>query len=181
MQILLKISSVIDWINSRVGIFVAYLVYLIMGIIAYEVVMRTAFNHPTTWVHDVSGWTQVFYIFLGGAWALQRGYFVRVDVAYQKFPVRVQAAIDLFIGSVLMAAFAYVIIDKGFDLGLRSYGMGETSANGTWKGRVWPAKLVVPIGMILITLAWVSRAIRSAIRLIDPNAIDSEESVEAAG
>lgn len=181
MKILLKLAAVIDAVNARIGVVVAYIVFLIMGIIGYEVVMRTFFNQPTAWVHDVSGWAQVFYVFLGGAWALQKGYFVRVDVLYKKFPIRVQAAIELFIGSALMAMFAYVMIDKGLDFGLQSLRVGETSANGTWNGRVWPAKLVLPLGMCLLSLAWISRAIRASIRLIDPSQIAAEEDVEAAG
>ncbi|MCY4458919.1 MAG: TRAP transporter small permease subunit [Albidovulum sp.] len=178
---MLKLAAIIDAINAKIGTAAAYLVYVVMGIIGYEVVMRTFFNKPTTWVHDLSGWLLVFYIFLGGAWALQKGYFVRVDVAYMHFPARVQAAIELFAGTALMALFSWIMITKGFEFGMRSYNLGETSANGSWEGRVWPAKLVMPIGMILLSLAWAARAIRAAARLIDPASVESEEESGAAG
>lgn len=178
---LLKLASVIDSINARIGTVAAYLAYVIMAIIGYEVVTRTFFNKPTAWVHDLSGWLLVFYVFLGGAWALQKGYFVRVDIAYMHFPARVQAAIDLIVGTTLMALFAWVMITKGFEFGMRSFNVGETSANGSWKGRVWPAKLIMPVGMALLSLAWASRAIRAAIRLIDPNSVSVEEEAGATG
>ena len=178
---LLNLASIIDAINAKIGAVVAYLAYVIMAIIGYEVVTRTFFNKPTAWVHDLSGWLLVFYVFLGGAWALQKGYFVRVDVAYMHFPARVQAAIDLFVGTALMVLFAWVMITKGFEFGMRSYNVGETSANGSWEGRVWPAKLIMPVGMILLSLAWASRAIRAAIRLIDPKSVSAEEDSEATG
>ena len=178
---MLKLASIIDAINAKIGTVAAYLVYVIMGIIGYEVVMRTFFNKPTTWVHDVSGWLLVFYVFLGGAWALQKGYFVRVDVAYMHFPTRIQAAIELFVGTALMALFAWVMITRGFEFGMRSFNVGETAANGAWEGRVWPAKLIMPVGMILLSFAWASRAIRAAVRLIDPMAIEDEEDAGAAG
>ena len=178
---MLKLAATIDAINAMIGTVAAYLVYVVMGIIGYEVVMRTLFNKPTAWVHDLSGWLLVFYIFLGGAWALQKGYFVRVDVAYMHFPARVQAAIELFAGTTLMALFAWIMITKGFEFGMRSYNVGETSANGSWEGRVWPAKLVMPVGMILLSLAWASRAIRAVARLIDPTAVASEEDSGAVG
>ena len=179
---MLKLAATIDSFNARIGAIVAYLVYVVMAIIGYEVVMRTFFNKPTAWVHDLSGWLLVFYVFLGGAWALQRGYFVRVDVAYMHFPPRLQAAIDLFVATGLMALFAWVMITRGFEFGLRSYNLGETSANGSWEGRVWPAKLIMPVGMILLSLAWLSRAIRAAARLIDPNSmLNDDEDVGAVG
>ena len=180
-MVMLKLASAIDAVNAKIGLVTAYLVYFMMAMIGFEVFMRTVFDNPTTWVHDMSSWTQVFYIFLGGAWALQKGYLVRVDVAYQSFPVRVQAFIDLFITSVLMALFAWVMITKGLDFGIRSFQTGEISANGTWNGPVWPAKLIIPIGMVLLTLAWTARAIRAAYRLIDPNSVGLEEEAEAAG
>ena len=84
-------------------------------------------------------------------------------------------------GASLMALFAWVMITRGFEFGLRSYNLGETSANGSWEGRVWPAKLIMPIGMILLSLAWVSRAIRAAARLLDPNSISDDEDAGAVG
>lgn len=178
---MLRLASAIDTVNAKIGVIAAYLVYFIMGFIGYEVVMRTFFDKPTTWVHDMSAWAQVFYIFLGGAWALQKGYFVRVDVAYERFPPRVQAFIDLIITSALMGLFAYVMITKGYEFGMRSFNNGEISSNGTWSGPVWPAKLILPIGMVLLTLSWFARAIRAAYRLVDPTSIETEDDVEVVG
>ena len=177
----MKLASIIDAINARVGVFAAYLVYVIMAIIGYEVVTRTFFNKPTAWVHDLSGWLLVFYVFLGGAWALQKGYFIRVDIVYMHFPERIQAAIELFVGTALMALFSWIMITKGFEFGMRSFNVGETPASGTWEGRVWPAKLIMPVGMILLSLAWAGRAIRAAVRLISPTAVAAEENAGATG
>lgn len=176
-----SLASGIDAVNAKIGLVAAYLVYVIIAIIVFEIVMRSFFNQPTTWVHDTSGWLQVFYIFLGGAWALHRGYLVRVDVLYQNFPIRVQAFIDLFITTTLMAVFCYIMITRGFDFAMRAYDTGEVPMSGAWKGPVWPAKAVIVVGMTLLSLAWLSRAIRAGIRLFDPTAIESEDDVEAAG
>ena len=178
---LLKLSSRIDAINKWIGTFAAYLVYVIIAIILYEIIMRSAFNHPTPWVHDTSGWLQVFYVFFGGAWALQRGYLVRVDVLYQQFPARVRAFIDLVITSLLMGLFIWVMIDKGYDFALKSFNRGETPMNGAWEGPVWPAKFAVVIGSLLLGLAWFSKAIRAGYRLVDPSLFPEDDEVEAAG
>lgn len=80
-----------------------------------------------------------------------------------------------------MALFAWVMITEGFDFGMKSFNNSEVPSTGAWNGPVWPSKLVIPVGMALLTLAWVARAIRAAYRMIDPSAVESEEDVEAAG
>ena len=169
----------IDAFNAAVGHVTSFLVYVMIAVIIYEVTARFFFNAPTTWAHDVSGWLQVGYVFLGGAWALQKGYLVRVDVLYQGLSVRMQAAIDLVVSTALLAVFAYIMITKGWGLAYKSFEMGEVSSNGAWQGRVYPAKFMIPLGMALLSLSWFARCIRQAIRLVDPDAIEPE--VESGG
>ena len=170
----------IDAFNAAVGHVTSFLVYVMIAVIIYEVTARFFFNAPTTWAHDVSGWLQVGYVFLGGAWALQKGYLVRVDVLYQGLSVRMQAAIDLVVSTTLLAVFAYMIT-KGWGLAYKSFEMGEVSSNGAWKGRVYPAKFMIPLGMALLSLSWFARCIRQAIRLVDPDAIEPEAESGGAG
>ncbi len=172
-----KLASAIDTLNARIGVAISYLVYVIMAIIAYEVAARYMFNKPTPWAHDLGGWLQVFYIFLGGAWALQRGYFVRVDVFYSRFSPRLRACVDLFVGTALMAAFAWAMTTRGLDFGIKSFRLGEVPQHGAWEAPVWPSKMAIVAGMLLLSLAWFARAIRSAIRLFDlPEVVDEHDS-----
>lgn len=160
-----RIAARIDAFGSLLGRLVALLIFVMMTIIAIEVVSRYFFNRPTAWVQDFSGWLQVAYVFLGAPFALKRGYFVRVDVFYARFSPRLQAIVDLSVSSVLFACFATVMIWKGLDFALASYRMGETSSSGVWQGRVYPSKFLLPIGMILLTLAWLAQICRQALLL----------------
>ena len=172
---MLKLASAIDALNGAIGKAAAYLVYFVMAIILYEIAMRSLFNRPTAWVHDASSWALVLYIFLGGAWALQKGYFVRVDILHRRLPARIRALIDLAIGTALMAAFAWAMIFEGYDFGMRSFASGEIPISGAWPGPVWLSKLAVPIGTGLLALAWLSRAIRAALALLDPGGAVHED------
>ena len=175
------LATRIDAFNAAIGHATSFLVYVMIAVILYEITARFFFNAPTTWAHDVSGWLQVGYVFLGGAWALQKGYLVRVDVVYQGLSVRTQAAIDLAVSTALMAVFAWIMITKGWDLAYKSFEIGEVSSNGAWQGRVYPAKIMVPLGMLLLSLSWLARCIRQAIRLVDPNALEPEADSGGAG
>lgn len=168
---ILRLATWIDRINGAIGRLVSLAIFVMVGVIMIETVARYFFNAPTPWAHDVSGWLQVAYVFLGGAYALQRGYLVRVDVLYASLPPRMQALIDLSLSTVFFACFAGVMIWKGTDLALQSLAMNEVSATGAWRGPIWPAKFMIPIGMVLLTLAWLARMAEQALRLIDPDRV----------
>ena len=165
-----RIAVGIDALSAAIGRAVSLLIFIMIAIIAVEVVSRYFFNRPTAWVQDFSGWLQVAYVFLGAAFALQRGYMVRVDVIYGRLSPRLQAIIDLTLSTVLFICFAAVLIWKGMEFALASYRMGEVSASGVWGGPVWPAKFLVPIGMALLALAWLAQICRAALRLVDKSA-----------
>ena len=165
---LLRVADVLDGFTSLIGKVMAPLIFVMIAVIMIEVFGRYFFNRPTPWAHDVSSWLQVAYIFLGGAFALQRGYLVRVDLLFAVLPRRAQAVIDLSLSSTLFAVFAIVVVSRGLDFAMLSWNMGETSATGVWQGPVWPAKFLVPIGMILMTLAWLAHCSRQIVHLVDP-------------
>lgn len=171
-----KVAAAIERLNAAIGRLVSLLIFVIIAVILYEVIARSLLNSPTRWAHDVSGWIQVVYVFLGGAWALQRGYFVRVDIVFQSFRPKIQAAIDLVLGTALMGVFAYVMIGEGWGFFMKAYTLGEVSNTGAWSGPVWPSKIVIPIGMSLLALAWIARSIRAiAVFFKDPAPEDDDD------
>lgn len=177
---LLRLADWLDRPGRHVGRAIVPLIFVMIAVIMTEVLGRYFIGRPTPWAYDVSGWLQVAYIFLGGAYALQRGYMVRVDLVFGVLPPRACALIDLTLGSVLFAAFAWVMIVRGFAFALTSLAMGETSSTGVWQGPVWPAKFLVPLGMILLSLSWLAHCARQLARLIDPSTV-GEENGEGTG
>lgn len=156
-----KIIDSLDRIIQIVGQLTSYSILLIIIIILYEVVLRYFFNSPTTWVHEVSGWLQTLLIMFGGAYALQKGYFIRVDVLYNYFSKKTQFFIDLLISTTFFVIFAYILIYFGFKFAYSSLLMKELSSTGVWKGPVWPIKFTLPIGSILLVISWLLHILKS--------------------
>ena len=156
----------LDAVNEVIGRAVSLVICVMIAVVMFETVARYFFNAPTPWAHESSGWLQVAYIFLGGAFALQRGFLVRVDLIYSHLSPRAQALIDLTLGSVLFGLFAVVMIWKGTNFAYLSFKMGEISATEAWSGPVYPAKFMIPAGMILLTLAWLTRSCRQILLLL---------------
>src|SRR3546814_308512 len=151
---MLKVIDAIEHFAEKLGRLMSLAIFAMIGLITYEVVARYFFNAPTDWGQDVAGWIQVAYVFLGAGWVLQTGHFVRVDILYMNFPPKIKAWIDLTITTVLFACFGAVLFWHGGELALRSYEIGESSMTGTWSGRVYPAKFMVPIGTAILLLSW---------------------------
>jgi TRAP-type mannitol/chloroaromatic compound transport system permease small subunit len=176
-----RFVALVHGLNAAIGRAVSLFIYVMIFVIMYETLARYFFNAPTAWAHDVSGWLQVAYVFLGGAYALQKGYLVRVDVLYASLSPRAQATIDLTASTVMFVCFATVMIWKGSTLALQSFAMGETSSTGVWRGPVYPAKFMVPIGMGLLCLAWLARMAQQFARLVDPSAPNPDDQETRAG
>ncbi len=169
-RLLVRLQHLAGWIDSLIALIgqgAAFVIFPIMGIIALDVVMHSAFNRPLDWALDLCRWALVFYVFLGGAWALRVGAFVRVDILFARLGRREQALVDLLVSSALMVPFLTVMIVEGLAFGLQAFALGETTATATWNGRVWPAKLAIPAGATLLALAWLSHVIKCLADLSD--------------
>ncbi|OED47303.1 hypothetical protein AB838_16370 [Rhodobacteraceae bacterium (ex Bugula neritina AB1)] len=152
----------IDGLVNGAGSIARSLIFVLMAVIGFEAVSRYFFGAPTTWAYDLSSWVLVFYVFLGGGYALLQDGFVRVDILFQALPGRVQFWLDASISTVLLICFCGSLIWYGGELALRSFALGEVSSSGGWRGPVWPAKFAVPLGALLVLLAWISHLAKRA-------------------
>lgn len=147
---------IIDGLLGAIGRGVSLLVPAMIVLIVLEMVLRGGFNRPTPWAHELSGWLLTIFVFLGGPYALIRGKFVRVDVVYGQMSPRSRLLVDTFVSTLLVVVFVGVLFWLGGKFFLTSYGVGEVSATGNWRGPVWAAKLMVPLGSLLLLLGWLS-------------------------
>ena len=100
-------------------------------------------------------------ILLGGAYTLQEGGFVRVDVVYMHLSPKFRAFVDLTLGTLCAGLVVYVLIRYGAMFSFNAIRVWETAAAGTWNGPVWAAKVFIPLGGALMALAWVSFSLKN--------------------
>ena len=152
--------EIIDGVSSAIGGVVKYFVLAISGLIMIEVVSRALFNTSFTWTREIAQWLGAAIILIGGAHALVDDKFVRVDVIYGSLSPRLRAVIDLVFGSACFVLVAYVLIRSGGTFALASIGRMETST-ASWGGPVWVAKSLLPVGGVLLSLAWLSISLKN--------------------
>jgi TRAP-type mannitol/chloroaromatic compound transport system permease small subunit len=115
MVFLKKIADGIDAFNERVGRLVSWVVVLLVAVVFIDVVMRYAFNTSFVATQELE-WHLFGFIFLMGAgYTLLYDQHVRVDVIYQRLPLKGQAWVNLigclfflFPGAVLIIYTASV-------------------------------------------------------------------------
>jgi TRAP-type mannitol/chloroaromatic compound transport system permease small subunit len=89
-----KYVNAIDKFSDVTGRLFSYLVYPLVGCVAYEVFARYMFGAPTVWAYDV---TYMFYgsiFMLGAAYTLLKKGHIRTDLFYNNWSPQKQGKID---------------------------------------------------------------------------------------
>jgi len=163
MRIIGCILNFIDGVNQVVGKSVGYLVPLLACVILFEVSMRYFFKVSQSWSFEMSQFLFGILFVLGGGYTLYHKAHVNVDVIYHKLSPKNKIIIEI-ITSIFIFIFVGVLIWKGWDLAWRSFQMGETTVSG-WAPPIWPIKMLIPIGALLVLLQALSNIIRQALKV----------------
>lgn len=156
-----RITDKLEWVNVRVGEFVAYWAVISVFVYYYEVIARYVFNSPTNWVHESMFLMYGMQYMLCGAYAYREDQHVRVDVFYSKFSPRGKAIADI-ITSVFFFIFILTMLWTGSVFALDAIHNNEVSFT-EWGVQYWPVKLMLPIGAALMALQGLSKLIKDII------------------
>lgn len=153
-----RLTDGIEWINTKVGEFVAYWSLIAVFFYYYEVIARYVFNSPTNWVHESMFLMFGMQYMISGAYAYREDQHVRVDVVYAKLSPRGKAIADI-ISSIFFFIFTLTMLWTGWRFANDAIGMGEHSFT-EWGIQYWPVKLMIPVGAALIVLQGLSKLIK---------------------
>jgi TRAP-type mannitol/chloroaromatic compound transport system permease small subunit len=153
-----KFLQTIDRINEKTGKAVSYLILFMVGVILYEIFVRYLFNSPTIWVHETSQMIYGAYVILLGGYVLQREGHVNVDILYHRFKPRTRAVINLFTW-LLFFYFCGMLFLKGGEMAWDSFKVLETEPT-VFGPPVYPIKMMIPLGALLILLQGLAKFIR---------------------
>ena len=153
-----RFTDAIEWVNTRVGEYVAYWAVIAVFVYYYEVIARFLFNSPTNWVHESMFLMFGMQYMISGAYAYKEDQHVRVDVVYSHLSPRGKAIADI-ISSVFFFIFTITMLVTGWRFAMDSVHNGETSFT-EWGVQYWPVKLTIPIGAFLLALQGISKLIK---------------------
>ena len=159
MTPLLALSRAIDAFTERIGRFVYWLILLVVVISATNATIRKAFNYSSNAYLEIQ-WYLFSVVFLFGAgYTLLRNEHVRIDIIAGRLSARAQNIIDVIGIVFFLFPMSFIIMWLGWPLFMDSYVRHEVSTNAGGL-IIWPARLMVPVGFLLLIIQGVSELIK---------------------
>jgi len=159
MQLFLALSRAIDAMNTRIGRLVFWLVLVVTLVSSGNALIRYAFDRSSNAFLEMQ-WYMFSAIFLLCApYTLLRNDMVRIDVIYSRLSRKVQDWIEILGICGFLLPFAIGVLYLSWPWFLQAYTRGEMSSNAGGL-LIWPARLLVPIGFVLLTLQGISQLIK---------------------
>ena len=159
MKILLKLAQAIDGLNDRMGRSIYWLILFMVIISALNALFRKLFNMSSNAFLEIQWYLFAAVFLLGSGYTLLRNEHVRIDVVSSKFSPRGQLWIDIFGTVVFLFPFTLLILYDGWRYFVFSFTGWEWSLNPGGL-LVWPAKLLIPMGFLLLFLQGVAQLIK---------------------
>jgi TRAP-type mannitol/chloroaromatic compound transport system permease small subunit len=155
----------IDLLNKSVGHAFAWCIVILVLGVSYEVFMRYLLNRPTSWAFDFSFILYGALFLMAGAYTLSRGGHVRADIFYRRWPLRVQASLELFLYLIFFFPGVLALVVAGLPYGLESLRIREVSVNSPVGVPIWPLKMLIPAAGVLLTLQGIAEVLRCVLCL----------------
>ena len=159
MSFLLSLSRLIDALNEKVGNGVSWALFISVLICTGNALIRYIFHTSS------NAWLEIqWYLFsaiflLATSYTLRRNEHVRIDVIVGHFSKRTQVWIDIFGFLLFLLPMTLLVLYYAVPYAWESIHSQEVSSNAGGL-IVWPAKILIPIGFLLLTLQGISELIK---------------------
>jgi TRAP-type mannitol/chloroaromatic compound transport system permease small subunit len=154
----------IDEVSVFIGKFFGWAILILTIAMSYEVMMRYAFNKPTSWAFDVSYILYGFLFMCAGPYALSRNAHVRGDFIYRSWSVKKQAWFDFILYIIFFFPGIFALCYAGYSFASFSWMIFEHSSNSPNGPPLYHFKSLIPIVggfMVLQGFAEVVRCIQA--------------------
>jgi TRAP-type mannitol/chloroaromatic compound transport system permease small subunit len=148
-------NSFLSWVDKMSewsGRITSWGILLMIASTCFEVVARYFFGRPTDWAYELTTFVYGGYCLLVGAYTNRHDGHIRMDVLYNSLSPRWKARFDFFTGLLaiaFLAAFFFIMSKFAFD----SWRIDEVSSETTWCPKMYPFKMTLALGVLLLLLA----------------------------
>jgi TRAP-type C4-dicarboxylate transport system permease small subunit len=153
------------WIARALLAAAAVIIFLLGFLVCADVIGRAVFNSPVKGTPEMVSMSIVIICFLLAGYAVQSGGMIAADVLVSIFGWRGQA-FALLLSSILGILFFGLIVWGSFEPTLHAWVSGEYEGEGALRVPVWPARIIVLIGSVLVLLAYLTHAARAIMSLL---------------
>ncbi len=155
------VVRLIERITGGFGAVAAAIVAPLILATVYEVFSRYLFNAPTIWAYELAYMAMGTNFLLGAGFTLRERGHIRIDVAYDHFPPRIQALVDVVGYLFLFLPVAWWLSWGLWNYAYGAYLSGETSGESAWNPIIWPFRIVFFLGFLLLALQATAELIKA--------------------
>lgn len=152
----------VERVNYLFGRFAMFLLFALMGVLLWGAIARAGW-HPQVWTDEMAQFIVMGYFMIGGAYAMQLGSAVRMDLLYSRWSDGTKAAVDA-VTIFALIFYLLVLLWGGIDSTVYSLEYGERR-RGLWRPYMAPIKIVMCVGISLMILQCTAFFIRDIAKL----------------
>lgn len=163
-----SIARAIDALNEKVGFYASYLVLPLLAVVGWEVLMRYAFNAPTSWAFEMTVFIYGVHYSLTLGYAHKNDTHVAIDVFESRLAPRPRALLRIFANLVLFLPTVGLLAWYSCDLAAISWGQREL-ASSSWAPAIYPYKTLMAVGFVLFFLQGIAKLLNDFRTLKNPS------------
>jgi TRAP-type mannitol/chloroaromatic compound transport system permease small subunit len=156
-----RLEKFLNSVQTFAGHTTAVLTLLMVCLVAYNVIMRYAFNTGSIALQEMEWYLFSAAFLLGAGYVLREEGHVRIDIFYAKFSRRTKAWVDI-VGTILfLLPFSALVVYYSWSFTEYSFNIGERSNDPGGLPLTFIVKAMIPLSFILLLLAGISLILRN--------------------
>ena len=144
----------VDYVSTKCGRLAMYMIFIMIGVLLLDAITRNVIHYPLSWCVEMAMFTMAAYYILGGAYSMQLGEHVRMDLIYDWCSERTKAKLDIMTSGCLIFYLCALLFGSisstiyAIETGQRRFSM--------WNPSMIPIKLIMVFGISLMLLQAIS-------------------------
>ena len=131
-----------------------YSIFIMIGVLLLGAITRNILNWPLSWTVEMAQFIITGYYIVGGAYSMQMGDHVRMDLIYDQFSTTNKAKIDVAT-NIFLVLYLITLLIGSISSTMYAIEYGERKFS-QWNPSMVPIKLIMVFGIFLMLLQSVS-------------------------
>ncbi len=144
----------VDYISTKLGRATMYTIFLMIAVLLLGSVTRNIINMPLSWTVEMAQFIITGYYIVGGAYSIQLGDNVRMDLIYGRYSEKTKAKIDVFT-NIFMVVYLVTLLIGSVSSTMYAIEYGERKFS-QWNPSMIPIKVIMVAGIFLMLLQAIS-------------------------
>ena len=147
-----RFGKAVTRINDIVARAASLLIYPMMFLLFSEMVTRFVAWKSLLFAYDITWMSFAAFVFVGGGYALSHDVHIKADLFYNRMGRRAKRRLTFFSYAFFFFLPMAAILYSSFRMLIKSIVVGEYANYTPWAPPVWPVRIVLCFGFILLAL-----------------------------